>query len=307
MYSSRKDVMQLILYIFNRRALLQVVQGCILIILLGLISNLIFDIDLFRIRIFLVVVILSYFTIQGYKIYKLSKKEVATRQEIQQRIIAALSIPFFIYLGLIFYFNATVEQSIDEYGICETTQKEFQGQVLNIQICDTDVPRDIHRYLTRIKVFDQKGNLLARRHYVYKQMASEFDPVYYSEQGLSYFCLDENTERYLNLPPSALDWVLARIPFSDPGRFDQIWYYFNPDSLLSPNYKQSKEESKRTEEEWRKNPPHPAPLEARTPSREELEELEKIKRWVKEQEEDYKKKHGKYPSRIDIPNDLLNR
>jgi predicted adenine nucleotide alpha hydrolase (AANH) superfamily ATPase len=307
MYSSRKDVMQFIRNIFSRRALLQAVKGWILIVLGGLIAaTLIFNIDPFKIRVFLAVVVLSYFAMQGYKLFRLSKKEGTTRQEIQHRIIEALSIPFLIYLGLIFYFNATVEQSINEYGICETTQKEFQEQVLNIQICDTDVPRDIHRHLTRIKVFNQKGNLLARRHYVYDQISSEYYPVDYSEHGLKYWCLDEKNRRHLNLPPSKLDWLLARIPLSDPGQFDQIWFYFNPDVLLTPGYNQRREESKRATQERRLNPPPPTNIVFPPPTKEQIEEWEEIKRWAKEQAEDYKKKHGEYPSRIDIPDSMLD-
>jgi hypothetical protein len=173
--------------------------------------------------------ILFYVALHGLKVYKLAKKENFSKQEIQHKLIKRavyiFSIFSLIYGGLIHYFNDRIEKPLNEIGRCESLQKEFQGRLLTVQICDADTYWNVvHTHPIRIKILDQQDNLLARRYYVYNQIVSNYYiPVDYTEDGLSYWCPDEKTKRYLDLPPSILDGLLTHIPFSDPGQFDQIW------------------------------------------------------------------------------------
>jgi hypothetical protein len=210
------------------RAVFRAFIGWALVVYGGWILYSIFNIDPFKIRILIGLTILFYVALHGLKVYKLAKKEIFSKQEIRYHLLKRgfyiFSILLLIYGGLIHHFNSKIESRINITGKCESLQREFQERLLTVQICgENDYWGDGLYHPIRINVLDQKNKLLARRYYVYKQIAYEYEPVDYSEKGLSYFCLDGNNERHLSLPPSILDGLLTHIPFSDPGQFDLLW------------------------------------------------------------------------------------
>jgi hypothetical protein len=171
--------------------------------------------------------ILFYVALHGLKVYNLAKKENFSKQEIRYHLLKRgfyiFSILLLIYGGLIHHFNSKIESRIDKIGKCENLQRKVHEQLLTVQICgENDYWDNGYSHPIRVNVLDQQDRLLARRYYVYKQIVN-YKPVDYTENGLSYWCLDEKTKRHLDLPPSMLDGLLAHIPFIDPGQFDLLW------------------------------------------------------------------------------------
>jgi len=220
MWFRKKDALIIFKTIFH--TLLLSVVGLILVSIGGMILHSVFSIETLKIILLACCLLLLLLLFHGRKIYKIVKIIKSTKKEIAQevilRVISVLFIVSFIYLSLASQFDRRVSYNHSE---CENTQKEFKGEIFDIEICRAYIYSHSEDQATRIRVFDQQGRLRAVRNFVFEQISFISVPVEYQKNRLAYYIGD--TYHYLNMPPTALDRLRIRIPLSDIGQFDQLW------------------------------------------------------------------------------------
>jgi len=221
MWPRRKDVLIFSVKIFY--TLLLSVIGFILISIGGMILHSIFFVEIQEIIFLACGSLLLLLSFHGYKIYravkiiKSPKKEIV--REVTLRVASVLFIVSFIYLSLVSQYHRKI---LDRRYECENTQKEFKGELFDIQVCRTYAYDHDKTQAARFSVFDQQGRLRALRNFVFRELNYISAPVEYRKDKLIYFNSDDKIQ-YLNMPPTALDRLRAHIPLSDIGQFDQLW------------------------------------------------------------------------------------
>ena len=218
MWPGRKDVLIIFKTIFY--TLLLSVIGFILVSIGGMILHSIFFVEVLKIMLLVHGSLLLLLLFHGYRIYrivkivKLPKKEIV--QEVILRVASVFFIVSFIYLSLVSQYHRKV---LDRRYECENTQKEFKGEMFDIQTCEAYIYDHGETRAVRFSVFDQKGRLRALRNFVFHH---DISPIEYQKNRLAYFI--DGRYHYLNMPPTTLDQLRTRIPLSDIGQFDQLWY-----------------------------------------------------------------------------------
>jgi len=219
MQPRRKNALTLLTTILYILALSTI--GFILVSIGGMILHSIFSIETSKIIFLVYGSLLLILSFHGYKIYRIikiakpSKKKIA--HEIILRVMFVFFIVLFIYLLLASQYHRKV---LDRHYECENTKKEFQGKIFDIQICEAYIYEHEQSRAVRFSVFDQQGRLRALRNFAFRHKGTSIE---YKKNGLTYFNSDDENQ-YFNMPPTALDWLRARVPFSDIGQFDQLWY-----------------------------------------------------------------------------------
>lgn len=91
--------------------------------------------------------------------------------------------------------------------------KEFQGQKYKINICGTGGDSMQNNDEVRLQVFNEKGDLLAVRHFVVHWDTNFDRSLEYHPNNITYFDpTDKHFEKTLTMPPTVLDWIRARLP-----------------------------------------------------------------------------------------------
>ncbi|MDR1063991.1 MAG: hypothetical protein LBL48_08720 [Azoarcus sp.] len=176
---------------------------------------------------------LSYFTLflflmfHWWKINGMIKAKEFSRKEIISeaiwRAVFVLSVISLSYLALI---SQYYDNRIGPHYKCRDIPKEFQEKAFTIQVCEGPIIyEDRVNRPVRLSVFDEQNRLRAVRYFVslYHHLSDDA-PIEYQEDRLMYY--DSNSQdKYIAIPPTTLDWLRARIPFTDIGQFEQIWYY----------------------------------------------------------------------------------
>lgn len=118
----------------------------------------------------------------------------------------------------VLYVLGVVEKSVPRPPQCPIEQHTFQGQKFDIELC-----LNIHDGSERIGIFvyAPNGGLLAWRGATFAQesrlnyMAIEDTKIRYSDDPLN--ADDLPADCVLNMPPSWIDWLDARLPGGIPG------------------------------------------------------------------------------------------
>lgn len=113
-----------------------------------------------------------------------------------------------------------------QYGRCDfynapTTlnagRKDFNGVTYEIRVCGSAPrPQDGDDDQLELTVLDEHGEMLARRHYAVNWEAgiSFHEPLQYEKDAVTAFNAFGEDIR-IQIPPSRLDWIRARIPLLD--------------------------------------------------------------------------------------------
>ena len=69
----------------------------------------------------------------------------------------------------------------------------------------------------RLQIFNQQGDLVALRHFAVNLGSKPGGPPEYHPDHITYFDISSkrNFEKTISMPPTALDWIRARIPLLD--------------------------------------------------------------------------------------------
>ena len=126
-----------------------------------------------------------------------------------KRIVIAFSVLYVI---------GVIEKSLPRPPQCPMEQHSFQGQKFDIELC-----LNIHDNSERVGffVYSSNGGLLAWRGATFAQesrlnyMAIEDTMIRYSDASLN--ADDLPADCVLNMPPSWIDWLDARLPGGIPG------------------------------------------------------------------------------------------
>lgn len=148
----------------------------------------------------------------------------ATRKNVKKYLIISCSLVF-IFSGGIALFRTLPSNAYDrcDYYTAELKGgvKEYEGRKFKIDLCGTGGHNTRFRFEDdeiRLRVFNEKGNLLALRHFkVNWEENRQTRGIRYYPDRLTYFdeSLQNDFEKTLSMPPSTLDWVRAKIPFLD--------------------------------------------------------------------------------------------
>ncbi len=162
----------------------------------------------------------------AYKAYRFIKHTAnpwqTVRENLKPNLILISSIALIIYacmaLFLVIIFPI-------EYGRCDYYNehlnggvKEFKGQKFKINMCGTGGDQLQNNDEIRLQVFNEQGELVALRHFVVNWDENNFPNVLeYHSDHIVYFdrSAEEDFKKTIHMPPTALDWIRARIPLLD--------------------------------------------------------------------------------------------
>jgi hypothetical protein len=111
-----------------------------------------------------------------------------------------------------------------QYADCERNTKELNGgersisgHKLKVVLCGDGGDENFNNDKIRMQVFSAGGELLAQRKFIVNWHGSGPFPLEYGSGHLTYFDASKggDFEHKLNLPPSPLDWIRARVPLAD--------------------------------------------------------------------------------------------
>ncbi|MCL2643965.1 MAG: hypothetical protein FWD51_00710 [Betaproteobacteria bacterium] len=218
MFANRKNVRRFL--IIPLYAILLTGVGYVSMTIGGVLLYNLFRIKSQNILILAFITLLLFIFFHVHKIYKTRKNSDICKKniiiELSKRGAFILVVVSLVYFGMIHQFNSQMT-----FFKCEIAPKEFQGKVYSIETC-IEYDR-LNDHSMRLRVFDEKEELLVARYYIYHQIGENDVPYEFFENGLFYFNTEGNRENLL-IPPSKWDWFLARIPFSRIGQFEMLWY-----------------------------------------------------------------------------------
>ncbi|WP_175782030.1 hypothetical protein [Burkholderia anthina] len=98
--------------------------------------------------------------------------------------------------------------------------KEFDGRKYTINICGSGV-NNSHLFgdgmdLVKLTVLNARGEIVARRYYkVFWDGQPGHAPLVIAPDSITYQDDEKQADYTISMPPTALDWVRARLPFFD--------------------------------------------------------------------------------------------
>lgn len=160
-----------------------------------------------------------------YKFYRFMQRTENPWQVVRANLRKNLILLFFI-LSIIYAFMVLfVFIFHGSYSRCDHYNKklnggikEFQGQKFKINMCGTGGDKIQNNDEIRLQVFNEKGDLLALRHFVVDwDTNSSSRGIHYHPNHLAYVdeSLQSDFNKTITMPPTALDWIRARIPLLD--------------------------------------------------------------------------------------------
>lgn len=144
------------------------------------------------------------------------------RANFRKNLVVLLSVPFIIYGCMALFASAFPT----DYSRCDYYNeklsggvKDFQGKKFTINLCGTGGHDSTFRYEPdeiRLQVFNEKGDLVALRHFMVNWgESSESRGIHYYPDHIAY--IDESLEHDFNktvsIPPTSIDWIRARLPY----------------------------------------------------------------------------------------------
>jgi hypothetical protein len=96
---------------------------------------------------------------------------------------------------------------------------DFRGEKFNIQLCGKSIPDSTPVWgkgsmgtRVRLTVFDESGALRALGYFTGDGNSFSFS---IEESGIRYGDWEESRDKFISMPPSKLEWILARLPSHD--------------------------------------------------------------------------------------------
>lgn len=167
----------------------------------------------------------------AYKAYRYVKRTEnpwqTVRENLKPNLIIISSIAFIIYACMALF----AARFPTEYDRCDFYNKElgggvkeYQGHKFKVHLCGTGdydgrfeyVPDEI-----RLQVFNEKGDLVALRHFEIDWQSNFDRGIEYHPDHIAYIDESSSTNtisistKTISMPPTTLDWIRARIPLLD--------------------------------------------------------------------------------------------
>lgn len=138
------------------------------------------------------------------------------QQNLKKKVYILLSLPFIIYACIClvaFLFPASYSRCDYYNQELNGGVKEFNGKKYTVNLCGTGADNMGSGDEVRLQVLDEKGELLAIRHFTVNWNESFPKVLEYSPDHITYY---DNTgsdfDKRISIPPTAADWVRARLP-----------------------------------------------------------------------------------------------
>ena len=162
----------------------------------------------------------------GYKFYRSIKCAENPRQAIwdnlKAHIVILLSISAIGYVGMVLFTTLF----LTNYDRCDYYSKhlngcvkEYQGQKFKVHMCGIGAGSYSNgNDEIRLQVFNEKGKLVALRHFGVHWDSLRLRQLEYHSDHLIIYYDDDSDDDYkktLSMPPTTLDWIRARIPLLD--------------------------------------------------------------------------------------------
>jgi hypothetical protein len=139
------------------------------------------------------------------------------RKNVRRTVSDVASIAVVIYVAWCICFYMFPPQ----YPKCQRYNDELNGGVkligktkYNVQMCGTGGDENSNSDEIELKVLDERGELLAKRHFTVHWMANFHEPLEYQEDKIIYydFSTHNNFKKTIDMPPSKFEWLRARVP-----------------------------------------------------------------------------------------------
>lgn len=144
-----------------------------------------------------------------------------TGSDVKKYLLVLLAIPAIVYAGMLLF----VFIFPTSYGRCDHYNEklngvtvEYEGRPYTVNLCGTGGNDNSNNDEIRLQVFNENGDLLALRHFVVNWNENNFPrKIEYRPDRIIYYdgSLESDYKKAVSMPPTALDWVRARIPFFD--------------------------------------------------------------------------------------------
>lgn len=108
-----------------------------------------------------------------------------------------------------------------KYSNCQRYTQDLNGGVktigakkYDVKMCGTGGDENSNDDEVELRVSDEKGELLAKRHFTVHWMANFHEPLEYQNDQVIYydFSTHTNFKKSITMPPTAFDWIRARLP-----------------------------------------------------------------------------------------------
>ena len=172
-----------------------------------------------------------FLVILAYKAYRYVKRTgnpwQTVRENLKPNLIIISSIAFIIYAGMVLF----AVRYPAEYDRCDFYNKElggrvkeYQGRKFKVHLCGTGDYDGRFEYKPdeiRLQVFNEKGDLVALRHFEIDWQSSFDREIEYHSDHIAYIDESSSTNsisistKTISMPPTTLDWIRARIPLLD--------------------------------------------------------------------------------------------
>jgi hypothetical protein len=123
-----------------------------------------------------------------------------------------------LFAGVTIYFLLLIVVNLEPQPACPLEEHSFQGQIFDLEICELG---GLHDEKMRLRVYDKAGQMLAWRIATFAKesrlnyMAIEDTMIRYSDSPMDR--INPPADCVLNMPPTWVDWVEARLPGGIPG------------------------------------------------------------------------------------------
>jgi hypothetical protein len=159
----------------------------------------------------------------AYRVYRVIKTEESPSQEFIKMIPTI--IIWIIALGCLSTYldNQLDNTDCEKYNYNDKLNggvKEFNGKKYTINICGGGV-NNSHFFgdsmdSVQLTITDEQGQLLAKRRYkVFWDAQPGHEPLIIGKNSITYQDDDKQTEHTVDIPPTFLDWIRSRLPFSN--------------------------------------------------------------------------------------------
>ena len=141
-----------------------------------------------------------------------------TRKYVRRTVIAVLLSSVFVYSAMLVfvYFFPPRYSNCQRYADdLNGGLKEIGGRKYNIKMCGTGGDDNSNQDEIELEISNEQGEILAKRHFTVHRMANFYEPLEYRNDHIIYydFSTHNNFKKRINMPPTAIDWILARLPF----------------------------------------------------------------------------------------------
>jgi hypothetical protein len=154
----------------------------------------------------------------GYKAYKVARTAESIPQEFIKMMPAIIMWVLIIGLGAEFFAVNNDNTDCQRYNYNDKLNggvKKFNGKKYTINLCGNGGNINGRFDRVRVEILDEKGELQAKRYFsVFWDGRPGHFPIETGPDKIIYYddaADDEHSQRDINIPPTTIDWIRARL------------------------------------------------------------------------------------------------